>query len=95
MVWEERAAGQLTDVVFAVLWLAQLVNEELNGFGRRSHKAQAAQMAHLLACLAVEATWWWLAGQGGEVVVDVLGQVDFMAQQGGLSGGGGDDGNLW
>lgn len=38
-----------TDVVFAVFGVPELVNQELYRVGGGAHKAQTAQMAHLLA----------------------------------------------
>jgi hypothetical protein len=43
-----------TDVVFAVLGLAQLLDQALYGFGGRSYEAETAQMAHLLPLLIVQ-----------------------------------------
>jgi len=56
------------DVVFPVLGLSQLFDKVLDRLGRRSHKAEAAKMAHLLPLWVVEA----------------VGKVDFMVEEGGL-----------
>lgn len=74
-----------TDVVFPILGLSQLFDEVLDGLGRRSHKAKAAKMAHLLPLWVVEAA-------ANVLVVDctmdregaVLSKVDFMVEEGGL-----------
>lgn len=67
-----------TDVVFAVLGLPELVDERLDAVGRGAQEAEAAEMAHLLAL----------------GVVDAVGEVDGVVEEGGLRGCGRDDGDL-
>ena len=86
----------LTDVVLSVLGVAEFVDEELDRVGGGAQEAQAAEMAHLLSCLVIYATVkrrsvvaHLLAGLNG-----VLCEVDFVIEEGGLSGCRGHDGDL-
>lgn len=51
-----------TDVIFAVLGIAELVYQELDTVGRWAYETEAAKVAHLLPV----------------VVVQAIGQVDLM-----------------
>lgn len=60
-----------TDVVFSILGFPQLVNQELYAVGRWADEDQAAQVSHLFSFLVVEA----------------VGEVDIVVEQGRLGGG--------
>jgi hypothetical protein len=68
-------AQQRTNIVFSVFWLSQLVNQDLYRIRRRPNKAETAQVTHLLSC----------------VVIEAIGEVDLMVQEGTLRSGGRED----
>lgn len=88
--------AQRTYVVFAVLGLPQLFDQVLYRVGRRPHEAEAAEMAHLLALLVVQAAGH-LSARCSIVVGRgcVLGEVDLMVEEGGLRCRRGHDRHLW
>ena len=65
-------------MILAVLRIAELVDKELNRPRRWTDKAKTAQMTHLLS----------------RRVIQSIGQVDFMVEEGGLGDGGRHDGDL-
>lgn len=65
-------------MVFAILGLPQLVDQELYAVWRGSEEGQTPQVAHLFSVLVVEA----------------VGEVDVVVEEGGLGCCGGDDWDL-
>jgi hypothetical protein len=53
--WGVSSGGERTDMVFAILGLSKLVNQELDAVWRGSKETEAAQMSHLFPVLIVQA----------------------------------------